>query len=65
MTNREQKGIFTFFTAWMFGAFLWATVSCPPPRADERWLLFTLGCATTLLPAFGALFAARKLSEER
>ena len=62
MTVREQKGVFTFAVIWMFGAVLWATVSCPPPRADELWALFALSVTTTLVPAFALLGLARKLS---
>lgn len=59
MTMREQKTIFTLPVLWMFGAFLWATIACPPPRADEMHMLFALGVSTTLIPAFAFLAFAR------
>lgn len=62
MTSREQKGIFTFCVAWMFLAHLWAVLTCPPPRPDEVGLLFALGVAVTLVPAFAVLGLARRLS---
>ena len=49
---REKKIVFTFPIVAMFTMFLWATVTSPPPRDDERWLLFALGVSTCLIPAF-------------
>ena len=62
MTNfpiRSQKIVFTIPVLWMFGAFLLATIACPPPRADEMHMLFALGVSTTLIPAFAFLAFAR------
>ena len=63
MTVREQKGIFTFVVLFMFGAYLTAVVSCPPPLDYELPLVFTLGVGTVLMPAFAFLQAARWLSK--
>jgi hypothetical protein len=64
MTIREQRLIFTLPILWMFAGFLWATVACPPPRADETHLVFAFGVASTLIPAFAfygfALWASRR-----
>jgi hypothetical protein len=56
---RSQKIVFTIPVLWMFGAFMLATIVCPPPRADEMSTLFTLGVSTTLIPAFALLGFAR------
>ena len=65
MSIRNQKAIFGFVVAWMLGGNLWAAVSCPVPAQGDLPLVFALGVASTLLPAFGFLYAARKLSEVR
>jgi hypothetical protein len=62
-TVKEQKMIFAGAALVMFTGYLWAVVSCPPPRPDEAWLLFTMGVAETLLPAFFLLGIARRLPE--
>ena len=56
---RDQKILFTVTVLWMFGSFLIATITCPPPRADEMHLLFALGVSSTLVPAFAFLGFAR------
>ena len=63
MTAREQKSIFTFAVLFMFSGFLWSIVSCPPPLAHELPLVFAIGVAQTLLPAFALLSMARIASK--
>ena len=64
MTIREQKGIFGFVVLFMFGGYLSAVITCPPPTDNELPLVFLLGVATTLFPAFAFLESARWLSAE-
>lgn len=59
MTIREQKLIFTLPIVWMLAGFVWATIHCPVPRADEMHALFALGVSSTLIPAFAFLAFAR------
>ncbi len=65
MSAKDQKTVFTFAVVFMFGAFLSSVRYCPPPLDWERHLVFLLGVAETLIPAFLFLFAARRLSEVR
>jgi len=62
MTAREEKMIFTGTILFMFGGFLSAVVSCPPPLDRELPLVFAIGVAETLLPAFALLSMARVAS---
>jgi len=64
MTVREQKAIFGFVVLFMFGGYLSAVITCPPPIDRELPIVFLLGVATTLMPAFAFLEAARWLTSE-
>jgi len=64
MTLAAQKSIFTFAVLFMFGAFLSAVVSCPPPLDGERPIIFALGVFNTLAPALALLGLLRVASRE-
>jgi hypothetical protein len=63
MTVRQEKFLFAAVALWMFGGFLWAIVSCPPPLESELPLVFGIGVAQTLGTAFLFLGGARVLSK--
>jgi hypothetical protein len=63
MTVRQEKFLFTAVALWMFGGFLWAIVTCPPPLEGELPLVFGIGVAQTLGTAFLFLGGARLLSK--
>ena len=62
MTIREQKFLFTFPILFMFAGYIASILTCPPWGDGEGWTVFAVEVVACLAPAFGFLWAARKLT---